>query len=147
MKQIIKTSIFVFLCTLTCQQLLAQNKTETELLGTWVMDYNNTLNDIHDQGGKTYETMNSVIRDRIISNYKGRELTFFENGTFGLKLTDDRKANGTWSISGNKLMMVSSTGTDFDYMIHKLEDNMLVLKTKEYGNTKPIFKNLHFTKN
>ena len=145
MKQFIKTTLLILL--LAFQSIYAQNTTETELIGTWTIDYNETLKNIHKQGEKTYETMDTRVRNRIVQAYKGRQLTLSENARFNLTLVDGRRASGTWSISGNKLFMTSSKGAEYDYQIHKLTSTILVLKTKEYGKTKPIFKYRHYTKN
>lgn len=147
MRQFIKTSMLVLIFTLTVQQFYAQNNSETDLIGTWTIDYEKTLKNIHTQGQKTHETMGLTVRDRIEQAYKGRKLTFLEDGTFEIKLTNGRQANGIWSVSENKLFMTSSEGTDYDYQIHKITSYTLVLKTKEFGYSKPIFKYRHYTKN
>lgn len=147
MKQFIKTTLFSLIFILAFLKSNAQNSSNTDILGAWTMNYDKTLDEIQGLGEKTYETMDVARKNRIELAYKGRVLTFFTDGTFEQKLTDGRQANGTWSITGQKLFLISAKGTEYEYGIHKITSNTLEIKTKEYGESKPIFKTWHFNKN
>lgn len=139
--------IVVLLFTFTLQQSYAQNTDETTLIGTWTFDYESSLKSIQTQGQKPYDKMDATRRSRIEQAFKGRQLIFFEDGTFEQKLTDGRQAVGTWAVSSGILFMTSSKGTDYEYQLSELTTESLILKIKEYGEVKPIFKKWYFTKN
>jgi len=145
MKNIFK-SIIMTMLIFTSIQINAQNNTEAELQGTWTIDYAKTLAEIDSNNTGAFEAMNERRRNQIENTHKGRTLSLLSNGTFTQKLTDGRESNGSWYIFGNKLDLVSSKNTRAEFKIHKINANTLVLKTRNYGEAKPMFKYLHFNK-
>lgn len=125
-----------------------ETSVKQQLAGSWIFDYNASMNKMEDASKRKLDNMTTDFKNRVENNYKGRIITFKENGDYEQVLANGHRAIGTWKLSKNQRTVLI---TDPDGMLHKqkiksLSDGQLVLKPMLEGEAKMLISEWNFIK-
>lgn len=145
MKNIITRIVFLILI-FNCYSVTAQIQKE-QLVGTWIFDYPTSVANM-DVGAKKVYEKNQKLQVGLESSFRNRQLSFYSDGNYLLRLATGKQVPGTWNvkaINGNKILMSSLKHTE-NLTVVMLSATSLVLKPINNGKAKPILGTWYFTK-
>ncbi len=144
--------VLLILTSFTTQNVLSQNKIDTELLtGTWVFDYDKTIAEMDPEKLEDFNkiTSNPARLSLIEETYKNRKIFFLERGHYIQEQANGNKIEATWKIkNGNIIKLLNTKGSGKSYQIVKLNNDQLILITGTVSNRKrtPLFSTCYFKK-
>ncbi|MEP5339993.1 MAG: lipocalin family protein [Algibacter sp.] len=150
MKTLSYKHLLIMLIALIAININHAQNTQEQLIGTWTFDYDTSL-DMMAQKSKThYNKMDATRQDKISASYKGRIITFNNNGTYTHVLANGKTTSATWILNNNNnLEITPSSGITASFIIKKLEIDTLTLSpiNNKGVSTSILFSNWHLTKN
>ena len=88
------------------------------------------------------------LKTQVLANYVGRVLTFNSDGTYMQVMTNGNSVNGTWSITPEDMLLIDDgNGNVLQQRIITINPSVLILAHPVLGDSLPLFKQTHFTKN
>lgn len=129
--------------------LNAQENPNGSLLGTWVMDYNQSLDKMEPSNKSKYNRFPEEVRSRIEDSYRNRKISFEQDGNYSQLLSNGQITKGKWKTikDGGYVQVTDSIGNTYVQEIKELTGSHLVLKFEDSGNSKMIINEWHLVKN
>ncbi len=128
-------------------KLTAQTQ-QAQITGSWILNYQATLQKVSPTGKAHLDTIPSAQRTKIENIYKGRKMIFHADGRFKQILANGQSVEGSWSINthGDKLHITDPNGRKHTQTIISLTPNTLALQPENAIERKLIMPELHYTK-
>ncbi len=128
-------------------KLTAQTQ-QAQITGSWILNYQATLQKVSPTGKAHLDTIPAVQREKIEDIYEGRKMELNANGRFKQILANGHSVEGTWSImnNGNRLQVTDLNGRVHIQDIINLTHDTLVLRPDKAIERKLIMPELHYTK-
>jgi hypothetical protein len=154
MKHTLQSTLFILLFSIISISVTAQNNTNKNtkdlLIGTWVFDLEASKPDM-EVNAKIMIEKNLSAHNRLIKDYKGRQLTFTKEGHFLLHLADGRETQGIWEVyevNGIDIVKLTSSQSHIQNLsILMISNQSLIVKQEHNGKGTPVFPKWYFLKN
>ncbi|MFY0598986.1 MAG: lipocalin family protein [Cyclobacteriaceae bacterium] len=142
-RRIIKVLVLmVVACSAVFVPAQAQS-TQELIVDTWELDFDASVNAMPKDEKKVYNDHPSDARNHIKKFFKGKKYTFEENGTYEVSGGSKGSLSGTYSVSGNSLILKDgSSGRKITYKLVKLKKTQLILE--RLGSKNELIKRLYF---
>lgn len=118
------------------------------IVGKWVLDYNLTSGEMDTDSKKVFDGLPKAHLSVVENTYKGRQMFFFENNVFELRLFDGRSSIGGWELNPNeKILKIKNEKANkvYVYKVHELTNEKLVIE-EIAAIGRGYFKKLHYIK-
>lgn len=141
--------IFLLLFLSFPDQTVCQNTSTSSLLvGTWIFDYDDSVKNMEASSKMHLDSVAQTRREMIEKSYRGRLVTFSDNGNYEQTLADGHTAIGTWELSKNEksVIITDPNGNKYTQKIKSLSDSRLVLKPIVEGKVKMLISKWNFVK-
>lgn len=115
---------------------MGQNVLEEQLLGTWIFNYELSLELMDEKVKKVYESKDATRQDKIQQAYRDRKITFFADGIFLQELANGRKANGNWTLENDMIVITNSLHQKRSFNVKSINKDTLVLMPTSSDNEK-----------
>lgn len=122
---------------------------QEQLLGTWVFDYDASFAKMDSISKAHYNRMDANRKTQMEKAYKGRAMTFGNDGSYVQQSIDGHKIVASWVLSDNSkdIVVTNPEGKELRLKIKKIGANFLVLNPVETNTVgKAMISELHFTK-
>ncbi len=139
-------SIVLLVLIISCYSGFAQIRKE-KLMGTWVFDYSTSVANM-EAGAKKVYSNNTKLQVGLEKSYRSRQLIFYSDGRYLLRLLNGKQVTGTWNmnaLNGNKILLRTSQRSS-NLTIVQVTASSLVLKPINEGNVKSVLGTWYFTK-
>ncbi|TJY37385.1 hypothetical protein [Pontimicrobium aquaticum] len=74
------------------------NNTGEKLIGTWVLDYNKTINNLKQEARQYYDGLGTERKQSLQSSFNQRKIIFGADGSYTLVVNAQRQVTGTWNL-------------------------------------------------
>lgn len=145
MKNILKNTILLILI-FNCYSITAQSQ-KKQLIGNWIFDYEKSLVNI-DGNAKKALTKLSGMESKLERSYRNRQITFYDNGNFLLRIPNGKKIEGNWEMNteNSKVILIKTQTFQQNLILVKNLPTELVLRPVNTGKAKPMFATWYFKK-
>ncbi len=117
------------------------------IVGNWIFDEVSSMAQMNLEVKQHLDSL-PQLRTQVLSNYIGRTMHFIEDGSYQQLMTNGNSLTGTWSIlAPDVLLITDGSGNVLQQQIVTLSPSTLILKHPVLGDTRPLFNQVHFTKN
>lgn len=148
MKAIYK-SILVMIFFISITGFSQETTVEQQVSGTWTIDYDLMIKSLAESSKANLESMDQGRKTRILSAYKGRQVTYSVDGSYYQLLADGRDLSGTWQLIEND-SQIEVTGPDGKTKLYqeiiKLSDDRLILRPIVEADKTMTIPTWYFTK-
>lgn len=137
----LKHYIISALILCTANQSFTQESFSTSLLhGSWSFDYDSAIEIMDDSSKENLDSIPYFQLELLEKNYRGRLVTFRENGKYEQVIQGGNKTVGSWILSEDKktIVITNPYGTEFKQKIKVLKNDQLVLKPITDKNNKML---------
>ncbi len=139
-------SVFCVVILLAMTQAFSQGSPHT-IEGSWT--FNDTAS-FPKMNLEVKQHLDSLpqFKSQVLANYVGRIMTFNSDGTYVQAMTNGNSVNGTWSITPENMLLINDgSGNVLQQRILTINPSVLILAHPVLGDSRPLFKQTHFTKN
>ncbi|GAA4304539.1 hypothetical protein [Aestuariibaculum suncheonense] len=146
MKSIYTLTLLLVFILMPMSEVSAQTS-ETDLIGTWKLNYENTLSKVSQAMRSKFDSLPAQARTKAELAYRDRLIYLKSDESFLMSLTDGKTVSGFWKFNegANQLEVSTSRGKVFNYKARVLNSNTLILVIDPL-NTSALFSEMEFTK-
>lgn len=141
--------IALILLVFSVSQTISAQSPEEQLVGTWIFDYEASLQSISEKSKDDYPKMDATRQSKVSARYKNSEVTFNMDGTYSQVLLNGRTYLATWIINDdNNLKVIYSKDRVALFMIENIGiDNLELNQIRGRGRAANVlFTDWFFTK-
>lgn len=148
--QKISVKLAPILCCIVFLMTTIDLKSQTQphpIVGSWTFNETASFPKMNIEVKQHLDSL-PQLKTQVLSNYVGRVMTFNTNGTYQQFMTNGSSLSGTWSIDPSNLLVIDyGNGNVLQQQIVTLNPATLILAHPVLGDTRPLFRQIHFTKN
>ncbi len=136
---------YILLFVLLISSLISQAQINPNLQGSWSLDYTTTINSLSGTSLEKYNSVNDVIKQKLLNLYQGRNFIFNNNGTYQMSGTNGNVRQGNWSITNNTLLRLVD-GVSNQIILYNISytNTHMVLSKQGVTVNASIIPNLYF---
>ncbi|WP_141675464.1 hypothetical protein [Formosa haliotis] len=126
------TCLFLFISNLSVAQERAYNDTFDLLLGSWKLDYPNTLKAIKQESKSYYKSLKAEKQEAIKKGIGARRLTFSKDGTYIIRIDSEHSQEGTWELLADRVtLLIYLDGHEFNQQVMEIDETSMTLNLGE----------------
>jgi hypothetical protein len=143
---------FTFLLLTTTQSYAQGNsnkKNAERLIGTWVLDYDKTLQGIKQTSRDYYNTLKAEKKEKIQSSFEQRKMHFSQDGTYTLVVNAELQVTGSWQLKEDDITLeIILSGSDkvITQSIEHIDTNKMILALGGSDASNSLFDKWHLEK-
>ncbi len=139
----------LFILVLSHSPILAQNanKIEKFLIGTWQLDYDQSISQIDRSSKGFYDTLKQERKSMIRNSFSQRKMEFQSDGTYVLVVRDGREVTGTWKLQNDEESLhIILDGNLIEQRIEKINQSFMVLNVGGNQTANRLFRRWYLNK-
>ena len=142
-------SLLVLLLSFSLSSIGYAQSTSEKLIGSWTFNYDDSFKKMKNEAKTHYDKMDTTRKERLENIYKGRVITFNNDGSYTQQLPNGRKMEGKWELNpkNTQIIITNSSGKELRQNIKTLTVTQLILKPEDIGRGKMLLSEWYFTKN
>ncbi|WP_347924804.1 lipocalin family protein [Pontimicrobium sp. SW4] len=115
------------------------NNNDDKLIGTWVLDYNKTLNNIKQEAKQYYDGMTIDRKQSLQNSFNQRKMIFEADGNYTLVINSERQVTGTWDLKQDDITLeLVAGGRTITHSIGNLSNQNLELHLEKSTEAKQL---------
>lgn len=133
---------------LQVQHGFGQGKGQPSLIGSWDLNYANTLRGIAAPERPKHDSLDQNMKNRVRNFYDKRRFTFAGNGTYIMTQFDGSSRRGQWTLSQDESQLLITDSDSNQKLSYSLiyTANGIIMRLEGAEATAAILRTFHLTR-
>ncbi len=117
------------------------------LIGTWELDYNQSIAKASGPGKTHYDTISYERKSRIVDSFSQRKMIFQPDGTYVLVVRSGKEVNGTWELQrDDESLNIVLDGKLIEQRIEQISASFMIINLGGDQTANRLFKRWYLNK-